>query len=438
MKTELLAHSAKQGIPAQTYEKHVCNVIALARENAQEAVGYYTGDRDSLISSIQLAAEFHDLGKVDQLNQATLADDSRRNKLPRNHVDAGVAHVLRSNNLLAALLIYSHHVGLPDLAEESTRGINALRDFDLKGITDDVLEVYLQCHSNALGRSVDCNNNPDITSLLVRIAISCLVDADHFDTAIHYGGFVPKQNLLLPEERLSLLDDYIKELGKPNYSSPRNALRGAIYRACRKLDPQATMYACDSPVGTGKTTAVMAHMLRVAERRGLRRVFVVLPFTNIIDQSVDVYRKALVRAGEHSEDVVAAHHHKAEFEDHASRQFAFLWNPPVVVITAVQFFETLAGSRTGALRKLHQLPGSAVFIDEAHAALPAHLWPQAWRWLRELERSWGCHFVLGSGSLNRFWELEDFSDEGVQLPELVSTQVRVQGVGIEQHRITYQ
>jgi hypothetical protein len=43
------------------------------------------------------------------------------------------------------------------------------------------------------------------------------------------------------------------------------------------------------------------------------------------------------------------------------------------------FFETLASNRPASLRKLHQLPGSAIFIDEAHAALPAHLWPQGWR-----------------------------------------------------------
>ena len=50
--------------------------------------------------------------------------------------------------------------------------------------------------------------------------------------------------------------------------------------------------ACDSPVGTGKTTAVMAHLLSAACKKNLRRVFVVLPYTNIIDQSVDRYARA--------------------------------------------------------------------------------------------------------------------------------------------------
>src|SRR5205807_3776546 len=131
----------------------------------------------------------------------------------------------------------------------------------------------------------------------------------------------------------------------------------------------------------------------------LRRVFVVLPYTNIINQSVDVYRRYLVLAGENPEEVVVAHHHKAVFQKVDTRHFTALWHAPVVVTTAVQFFETLADNHPSGLRKLHQLPGSAVFIDESHAALPVKLWPRAWDWLKQLTRDWGWHVVLGSGSL---------------------------------------
>ena len=214
-------------------------------------------------------------------------------------------------------------------------------------------------------------------------------------------------------------------------------MRNRVYEACSGADPQPGMYACDSPVGTGKTTAVMAHLLRAAAEKGLRRVFVILPFTNIIDQSVEIYRRALVGLGERAEDIVGAHHHRAEFEDIDSRQFTFLWHAPIVVTTAVQFFETLASNQPAALRKVHQLPGSAIFIDEAHAALPSHLWPQAWRWLRELERDWRCHIVLGSGSLTRFWELEEFSDPPISIPELVSPETRAEASKYENNRVQY-
>ena len=106
-----------------------------------------------------------------------------------------------------------------------------------------------------------------------------------------------------------------------------------------------------------------------------------------------------------------------------------------MVTTAVQFFETLASNQPSALRKLHQLPGSAIFIDEAHAALPAHLWPVAWKWLRQLADDWSCHVVLGSGSLNRIWTLEEFVKPKVELPPLVKPEVRATSVAVERERI---
>jgi CRISPR/Cas system-associated endonuclease/helicase Cas3 len=222
----------------------------------------------------------------------------------------------------------------------------------------------------------------------------------------------------------------------------RLALRQQVYRACHDWNcpPQERIVSCDSPVGTGKTTAVMAHLLRVAAERGLRRVFVVLPYTNIIDQSVEVYRRALVLDSESPESVVAAHHHRVEFQGddwRDLRQLSQRWDAPIVVTTAVQFFETLAACKTATLRKLHQIPGSAIFLDEAHAAMPASLWPQMWRWLRELCDEWGCHLLLASGSLARFWELPDFVPLGEQrhVPELVSNEIRAEAAAFELRRV---
>ncbi|MBE0449002.1 MAG: DEAD/DEAH box helicase family protein [Actinobacteria bacterium] len=274
----------------------------------------------------------------------------------------------------------------------------------------------------------------------LRFTLSCLVDADHTDTARHYGNTIPDDEMPLNvEQRLAALDRYVSGLVADNDDSKeRNSLRQQVYDACRTAPPAKNgLVACDSPVGTGKTTAVMAHLLNVAKQKGLRRVFVVLPFTNIIDQSVEVYRKALVLSEEDPEKVIAAHHHKAEFEEEANRAFSFLWNAPVTVTTAVQFFETLASNHPATLRKLHQLAGSAIFIDEAHAALPAHLWPQAWKWLQELVKDWGCYIVMASGSLTRFWELEEFSSPTMQLPELVASSVRASTMDAEQKRIIY-
>jgi len=273
--------------------------------------------------------------------------------------------------------------------------------------------------------------------LLFRFALSCLVDADHADTAFHYRESpLFDDPPLRAAERLAALDKYVASLSRGK-TDDRNRLRREVYKACRQADTAAPLVECDSPVGTGKTTAVMAHLLKAAAEKGLRRVFVVLPYTNIITQSVEVYRKCLVLPGEDPERTVVPHHHKAEFGKVDSRQFTALWHAPVVVTTAVQFFQTLAARHPAAVRKMHQLPGSAVFIDESHAALPVKLWPRAWDWLKQLTRDWGCHVVLGSGSLNRVWRLPEVDAEKPELPPIVRAEIGEATVAAETDRVSF-
>jgi hypothetical protein len=447
-----LAHSAKpkRGIPEQSYADHVGNVVQAAVSNADRAAEHSPKFADLLRTAVRLAAEYHDLGKLDDLNQEVLRT-SHGNML--NHVDAGVAHLLdgppSSARTAAALAVFAHHVGLPSIAEEAAKGAGKVfRDCQpipngtpLREVTNLRLSEYRQRHRACLPTLSTAKVNDTkapVPQWLLRIALACLVDADHADTARHYRDAVVDQTPpeLNAAQRLKRLDEYVADLGRDR-TDERSRMRQHVYQHCRAADCSAGMTTCDSPVGSGKTTAVMAHVLRAAEAKKLRRIFVVLPFTNIIDQSVDVYRKALVIDSEAADDVVVAHHHKLEFDDPAARQYSFLWHAPIVVTTAVQFFETVAARSPSSLRKLHQVPGSAIFIDEAHTALPAHLWPQAWKWLCELERDWSCHVVLGSGSLHRFWELPDFVEPPIRLPAIVPDDVRDTSVEQERRRVTY-
>ncbi|MBI4651800.1 CRISPR-associated endonuclease Cas3'' [Candidatus Desantisbacteria bacterium] len=445
----MLAHSAKKDIPAQPYEEHILNVYNSAITNAEKA-GVHTKYRELLLASVKYAAFFHDLGKLAPENQRILERRNCKGSLPINHVDCGVA-ALQSGNLsiaenLAALFVYSHHIGLPSLPEENAKGKgNIFRDITIKELMNQSLNKYMEDNKSLLNFFPDIKESQSKeitpTQLFMRIGLSCLVDADHTDTARNYNGVVPSGEILLQaDERLSLLDNFVKGLTSGDPSKiERDNLRQEIYEACRNAPiSDKGIITCDSPVGTGKTTAVMAHLLNIAKIKKLRRIFVVLPFTNIIEQSVDIYRKALILPDENPEKVIAAHHHKAEFEDESTRVFSFLWNAPVTVTTAVQFFETLATNRTSSLRKLHQLAGSAIFIDETHATLPASLWAQAWKWLKELVDDWGCYIVLASGSLNRFWELEEFSNPpSKNIPELVTDVIRNKAIKGESVRVKY-
>lgn len=184
----------------------------------------------------------------------------------------------------------------------------------------------------------------------------------------------------------------------------------------------------------------MAHLLRQAINRKARRIFVVLPYTSIIQQAVDVYRKALVLPDEDPEEIVAELHSRADFQDYETRYLTSLWRAPVVITTAVAFFETLASNHPSVLRRLHELPGSMIFIDEAHNALPLKLLPIAWRWMNALANEWGCYWVLASGSLVRYWNLERLTEIEMPRPmvsELVNHTLRERLLRYEHDRIAF-
>lgn len=443
MKERWLAHSAekdrKQATPAQLYSEHITNVSQRVNENIDCLLPYYAGNAEFFRVSVRAAAIFHDLGKLDDENQKILSR-GRGKPLPINHVDSGTVHLLDKDLVESSLLVYSHHRGLPSIPAEQAKEEFFFRDPDIVDITGRNLCEYLSRHiESGLGSLGNIpNDSSDWNGLTRRIALSCLVDGDHQDTARNFGKefrvSYPKPRW---KERLNALDWYIGNLDEDLSTSPeRNRLRREVYKACREADTAPAFYACDSPVGTGKTTAVMAHLLHVAIDEELRHIIVVLPYTNIIRQSVEVYRKALVLPGEKTDSVVAEHHHQADFSAVEVRQLSTLWQSPIIVTTAVQFFETIAGNHTSRLRKLHELPGSAVFIDESHAAIPNYLWPQTWIWLKDLAEKWKCHFILASGSLPRFWELEDLMTVTERLPQLISDNLREEAIRQEKTRIT--
>lgn len=432
---KLLAHSAQpqKGIQEQTYQEHILGVFKRAQSNVEEMMKYGQRSLKNNYRNIVLwSACFHDLGKLDEENQEVLCGKKKATHLPINHVDAGVAYLKeREKRIESAFLVLSHHHGLPSLPAEKERPY-PFRDADSKQKTDGSLNKYCFLHQNEVNLDLDYSKHiylPD--GLSRRLVLSCLVDADHSDTA-HYERPMYKTRW---EERLKRLDDYVRHAYEKNEKSKRNELRNNTYFACRNNSIDSPIYYCDSPVGTGKTTAVMAHLLQAAIKKELRHIIVVLPFTNIITQSVKVYREALVLNGEDPEAIVAEHDHQADFSSFEARDLATLWNAPIIVTTAVQFFETLGTNKTARLRKLHELPGTGIFIDESHAAIPTWLWPQAWIWLQKLTTEWNCHLVLASGTTVKFWEIESFINCPGHIPELVPKKLSEEALVYEQKRV---
>lgn len=416
-----LAHSARKNYPPQTYEAHVRGVCERAGKYAAEAECYSVKANGILSTIVRDSALLHDLGKLEERNQSVLCEQSRRRRhLPVDHTDAGSAALQKMGSGCAAMLVYSHHQGLPDLSTEfAARGCSIFRNgnAEVRAETDAALPALLRQHEALFPRkpNKEVQAYDGDPAVFLRMALSCLADADHGDTAVAFGQTEKAMPELRPQERLAALDHYVSKFGE---TDERSSLRRELYQSCRSVEAHSGFSVCGSPVGSGKTTAVMAHLLEQACKRNARRIFVVLPYTSIIRQSVDIYRKALVLPGETPEDVVAELHSRADFEDIETRYLTALWRAPIVVTTAVAFFETLSSHNPAALRRLHELPGSLIFVDEAHSALPLRLLPLAWHWMNVLSDEWSCYWVLASGSLVRYWELQPLSGLSMPRPEI--------------------
>lgn len=439
-----LARSAASiDVPPQSYLGHVLHVLVRSRCYLRKVLLYaQKWDAAAVRRILELASEYHDLGKLADENQCVLAGETQAGRLPIPHADAGVAHLVGREAWLSALLVYAHHAGLPDVGELNVRGI---RNAKIAHQVDQLLPELLSRHDSSVRPAIHIKGSPHETSLKpadIRMMFSCLTHADHGDAARTSGGEPQwvRPPKIRASERLRALRRYITSLSADGEDSERNRMRAAFFETCSKGICEDAIAMCDAPVGTGKTTAVMSHLLNTAVRHNLRRIFVILPFTNIITQSVQVYRKALTLEGERAEEVVAEIHHRADFESPASRKFTALWDAPIVITTAVAFFETLASASPSTLRRLQNLPGSAVFLDEAHAMLPVKLLHLAWQWIQHAAEFWSCRWVLASGSLCQFWKLEEFGDVGGQLPNLLAAeeQDKLQRFEIERVRHRYQ
>ncbi|WP_020612862.1 CRISPR-associated helicase/endonuclease Cas3 [Sediminispirochaeta bajacaliforniensis] len=472
--------SEKPELQPHLYSSHIKEMVEYGCPLLKYLLSFSEIDGEQkkiLLQTFKAALMLHDMGKLDEENQSVLRGE-RKGRLPVDHLDAGVAIADSMQNELAAWIIRGHHSpGLSSkksekyfirqltaetgmkLSTTSLRGLrhkrlangnslvkeDFLRHFDAIKKTDSNINNYIARQKECCGVWPDVSMRLPESGLTTRLILSCLVDADHGSAGAYSLGtslqpFVPLNTLW--NKRLSALDKYIRSLRKDvtGLEKERNELRELFYQHCYTDELLKSKLAmCSAPVGLGKTTSVMAYLLRKSIENNASRIIVIAPFSNIIDQTVKVLRKAIVLEGEEPEQIVVAHHHKADFSDKDMRQYTVLWRAPIVVTTAVQFFETLASANPTKLRKLQAVVGASIFIDESHACLPAWLLKISWHWLRELSNSWGCNIVFSSGSMVEFWNDRYLigEEEVQQLPDLFSKNLQKKAMVAETKRVEF-
>ncbi len=349
----------------------------------------------------RLAGLWHDLGKFAPEWQVYLRkkSDPHADEVAGrvDHSTAGAQHADTKISLFGRLLAYviaGHHAGLPDGIEDSASSLeNRLK----KAVpTFESAPDAILAFAHDLPPPVFALRGGYSLSFFLRMFFSALTDAD----------FLATEAFMSPEQaatRLGSLHE-IAEIEKglslhlarfrPDLS-PVNRVRAEVLEACiSSAEKPPGLYSLTVPTGGGKTLSSMAYALRHARIHNLRRVIYVIPFTSIIEQNAEVFRKALASLGD---DVVLEHHSNLDADAKSttarSRLAAENWDERIVVTTNVQFFESLHANRTSRCRKLHRVARSVIIFDEVQT-LPVDYLEPCLRSMEELTKNYGSTVVL--------------------------------------------
>lgn len=363
---EYLAHIAEDG-RTQTVAEHLQGTAALAAEFASG----FGAEEDA-----RLAGLLHDVGKYTKEFQNRL-----RGGAVVDHATAGAKEAFARRNLHAALAIAGHHGGIPDFgnARGDTEDAPTLCG-RLKRQLPAPDAVWTQACA-PLPKTPPQGPTENLPgSFYVRMLYSCLVDADFQDTQNFMNGqkaprgeHAPLETLL--EKVRAQAAVYLQAKGDSAVCRQRNKVLSAAMEKGKTV-PKG-LYTLTVPTGGGKTFASLAFGLEHAVARKMDRVIYVIPYTSIIDQTAEVFSRLL------GEENVLPHYAGAEYqlaEEATESQYRKLlasenWDAPIVITTAVQFFESLYSNRPGRCRKLHNIANSVLIFDEAQTLPTDYLRP---------------------------------------------------------------
>lgn len=350
-----LAHISRDN-RKQSVASHLEGTAQLSRQFAeafgQGAQGY-------------LAGFSHDIGKYSAAFQRRLRGDPAS----IDHSTAGAAVCFQAGQPYAAFAVAGHHGGLPDGGGQ--------------GDCPDQPTFWGRMNRAAAGKLEPCEawqseltlpaadmpllSLPLEQMFFTRMLYSCLVDADFLDTAAFMDGEERESG---GENVETLKKRFLAHIS--DWFPPKNALdesRCAILQRCMEQGKRQKpgLFTLTVPTGGGKTAASLAFALEHAMANDLHRIIYVIPYTSIIEQTAEVFRNML------GADNVLEHHSGVLFDTgpEASPQSIHMasaaenWDMPVIVTTAVQFFESLYANRSSHCRKLHNLAGSVIVFDEA-------------------------------------------------------------------------
>jgi CRISPR-associated endonuclease/helicase Cas3 len=391
----------------------------------------------------KLVGLLHDYGKyrpewVKGINEIATGKDCR---LPHHAVEGGLylielfPGIANIKIRVLALLIASHHSGLPDVAarrdwlggKDTARPLPDMNrqqwniDAEYRTIVKQIASVVNYRDLNDWLIPGDYR-----TAQRLRYLYGALIAADRQDAATS-DGWEPDDypSMAILSGKLSAW--YDREFSTP--TSPLNILRSDFYAQCRaaaKLTPGwlAVRGAC----GISKTWSVMQMALDHAALWDKQKVIYCVPWSAILEQSYEQYQ-ALLGA-----DNVLGHWSTLVDPDSQnpqqlrnSRQW---WEAPIVTTTMVQLFDVLLGSTARTAQRMPSLRDAVIILDEVQG-LPHELLITCIKLLDQLVQDFGVTIILTTATML------DYSPLGI-IPTEALSQSDVDRYFRETKRVDYQ
>lgn len=410
----------------QDLKEHLIHAAVLCREYMRKmgcpAMGYIVGI-------------LHDIGKASVAFQVRM--DAVREGLPDpgqkgGHASAGAVilnkiggnpgTVYKSFALQAMCeAIFSHHAALPDnISLEGEDGYKARLQCDETELQE--IETYLweeiisreeldrllqQAYAEAevlFHKIKEFTESPKelgfFLGMAEKLLLSALIDADWLDSVISSERVRPDFADVLKAETddfqggkdrgqlfsyfLDNLENGLKNMGQS--SKPINVWRNYISNSCKEAGSRkGGIYTLSCPTGAGKTLAVTRFAITHCIRQNKDRIFYIIPFLSIIDQTAKSIKAALAQEGVDTPDELVENnilelHSQAEAgkrkggSEQSSQEnteissdgdfWAQRMTEPIVLTTMVRFLNTFFASGTRNLRPAHQFQNAVIIFDE--------------------------------------------------------------------------
>ena len=393
----------------QPLYEHIKNVAELSKKFSECLI---------LSDYAEIIGMLHDIGKYSNRFQQRI---NGNDKIKVDHSTCGAQEAFKMKLLMAAFCIAGHHGGIPNIGVRTDSENDPTLTGRLKRNTEDYsawINEVDRSKFKPIAEPFTKNRIP--YTFILRFLFSCLVDADYLDTEnFMSNGAVLRDSGEDLTYLLNLLNKHIEKWQNP--SGKLNILRTQMLNECIDVGKNCNekLFTLTVPTCGGKTISSMAFALNYAVKHSKKRIIYVIPYTSIIEQNAEVFRKIF------GMNNVLENHSNVDFDslDNETKIQMMLaaenWNSPIVVTTAVQFFESMFSNKPSKCRKIHNIADSVVIFDEAQMLPLDYLLPCATA-IRQLAENYNSAVVLCTATQPNFQSILNLTEKTnkLQLTEI--------------------